>query len=60
MTTDQSSFTCPQCLRTSRHPEDVKNRYCGACHEFMDLIMVRPVVSLEDVASAMRRAANRP
>lgn len=28
------SITCPQCNRTSHHPEDVKYGYCGACHEF--------------------------
>lgn len=28
------TFTCPMCQRTSRHPEDVKHRYCGACHMF--------------------------
>jgi len=33
---DRPSFTCPDCGRTSYHPEDVKNRYCGACHMFFD------------------------
>jgi hypothetical protein len=28
------SFTCPVCGRTSYHPEDAANGYCGACHEF--------------------------
>jgi hypothetical protein len=28
------SFTCPRCGRTSYHPMDVANRYCGACHVF--------------------------
>jgi len=27
-------FTCPDCGRTSHHPMDVLNRYCGACHVF--------------------------
>jgi hypothetical protein len=26
------SFTCPKCGRTSRHPEDERAGYCGACH----------------------------
>jgi hypothetical protein len=30
------SFTCPRCGRTSHHPDDVRERYCGACHEFTD------------------------
>jgi hypothetical protein len=27
-------FTCPDCKRTSYHPEDVKHQYCGNCHTF--------------------------
>ena len=30
------SITCPKCGRTSYHPEDVRQRYCGACHRFHD------------------------
>ena len=29
-----ASFTCPDCRRTSYHPQDVANQYCGACHVF--------------------------
>lgn len=32
----QPSITCPQCKRTSYHPEDIRQRYCGACHAFHD------------------------
>lgn len=28
------SFTCPRCGRTSRHPVDVAEGYCGACHDW--------------------------
>ncbi len=28
------SFTCPKCGRTSHHPEDAAQGYCGACHEW--------------------------
>lgn len=28
----QPSFTCPRCGRTSYHPDDVANNYCGNCH----------------------------
>lgn len=28
------SFTCPKCGMTSYHPEDVRQGYCGSCHEF--------------------------
>ena len=27
-------YTCPVCDRTSSHPEDERNRYCGRCHRF--------------------------
>jgi hypothetical protein len=26
------SITCPDCGRTSHHPEDIKQGYCGFCH----------------------------
>jgi hypothetical protein len=28
------SFTCPRCGRTSHHPDDVREGYCGACHDW--------------------------
>lgn len=27
-------FTCPKCLAVSHHPEDVRQGYCGRCHDF--------------------------
>lgn len=27
-------FACPDCGAFSYHPEDIKNQYCGRCHEF--------------------------
>jgi hypothetical protein len=27
-------FTCPRCSKTSQHPDDADNGYCGACHAF--------------------------
>src|ERR1043166_5712892 len=30
-----TSITCGQCGRTSHNPNDVENRYCGACHVFL-------------------------
>lgn len=29
------SFTCPDCLWTSHHPQDRQNLYCGHCHRFV-------------------------
>lgn len=31
---DVDGFTCPRCRRTSHHPEDLRQGYCGACHAF--------------------------
>lgn len=28
------SFTCPRCRRTSYNPNDVREGYCGACHDW--------------------------
>lgn len=27
-----ASITCPECLRTSYHPKDIDEGYCGFCH----------------------------
>lgn len=32
--TEPPSFTCPRCGRTSHHPMDVTEGYCGACHDW--------------------------
>lgn len=28
------SITCPRCKKTSYHPEDIRQGYCGICHEW--------------------------
>lgn len=28
------SITCPRCLMTSFNPNDIRERYCGACHQY--------------------------
>lgn len=30
----QPSITCPVCKMTSYHPEDIRQGYCGNCHDF--------------------------
>jgi hypothetical protein len=30
------SFICPRCGRESFNPNDIRERYCGACHQFID------------------------
>jgi len=32
--------TCATCLRTSHHPQDVKEGYCGSCHAFTGTVDV--------------------
>jgi hypothetical protein len=32
--TPPASFTCPRCGRTSHNPNDAREGYCGACHEW--------------------------
>lgn len=29
------SFTCPDCLWTSHHPQDRQNLFCGHCHRYV-------------------------
>ena len=31
------SFTCPLCLMTSYHPSDIREGYCGNCHDWTSL-----------------------
>jgi hypothetical protein len=28
------AFTCPRCGRTSHNPNDEREGYCGACHDW--------------------------
>lgn len=34
---DLPAIKCLVCGRTSNHPDDVKNLYCGYCHEFHEI-----------------------
>jgi len=29
-----STFTCPRCGAVSHHPMDIKEGYCGRCHDW--------------------------
>ena len=31
-----SAFVCPYCGAESHNPNDVRERYCGRCHVFVD------------------------
>lgn len=35
------SFTCPRCGRTSHHPADAAQGYCGACHAWTGRVRLR-------------------
>ncbi len=45
------SVTCPECKKTSFHPEDVKQKYCGNCHEFHDFLKMKKTLIPEDKIS---------
>lgn len=30
----ERGFTCPRCRRTSHNPDDVREGYCGHCHDW--------------------------
>lgn len=32
-----TAIVCPDCRRMSHHPEDIRQGYCGACHEFTSI-----------------------
>ena len=36
MIEQQCYIVCPKCGRVSHNPNDVRERYCGACHAFHD------------------------
>ncbi|MGH3548893.1 MAG: hypothetical protein ACRDQU_12445 [Pseudonocardiaceae bacterium] len=44
---ERPRFTCPRCKRTSYHPHDVREGYCGACHAWTGLAPGDPVLSQE-------------
>jgi hypothetical protein len=34
VTDGPDSVTCPRCKRTTHHPTDIAEGYCGACHDW--------------------------
>jgi ribosomal protein S27AE len=32
----RASFVCPRCGAESFNPNDIRGRYCGRCHAFVD------------------------
>ena len=33
-----TAFKCPKCGRTSQHPRDAAEQYCGHCHQFVEFM----------------------
>ncbi len=46
-----SGLTCPKCGLTSHNSNDVRNRYCGHCHVFIDALLCFRVYVDEVLAS---------
>jgi hypothetical protein len=40
-----STFVCPHCGAASHNPNDVRERYCGRCHRFVDDPALDPPIS---------------
>lgn len=43
------SITCPRCGRTSSHPNDVRERYCGVCHQWHEHMPEALALALEQL-----------
>lgn len=57
----ERSITCPQCGLTSYNPNDIRERYCGRCHQWHEqmgvevwVIYSRPK-DMPDAAFVLRR-----
>lgn len=45
---EQSPYiVCPKCGMVSHNPNDVRERYCGACHVFHDDLVLRVMSDAE-------------
>ena len=43
------SITCPQCGKTSHNPNDVRERYCGFCHQFHEFMKIGGAMSASTI-----------
>lgn len=41
---EQASITCPRCGKTSYHPKDIEQGYCGNCHDFTSPNVQQPIL----------------
>lgn len=52
-------FECPFCHNESRHPQDIKERYCPRCQVFVDDVLEATPSLCIAFAEAMERKAAR-
>lgn len=55
----QPSITCPACGWTSWNSGDVKERYCGNCHQYHDDVFRRAAAQLRPARTSRRAAVLR-
>ncbi len=55
----EPSITCPKCLRTSYNINDVKHQYCGACHEFHDVIRAEFIMNNKTIQVTKKKAMGK-
>jgi hypothetical protein len=50
-------FTCPRCQRTSYNPNDAREGYCGACHDWTSRPRgaSRTTLTLAEVAAMLKQ-----
>lgn len=52
MRANDESFTCPLCGKTSYNPDDVREGYCGACHEWTGELRVTTLYPVSETDDA--------
>lgn len=61
--TTQPSITCPRCQRTSHHPKDIEEGYCGNCHQFtsgQSSLLGRLITAIDETERIAREATEGP
>jgi hypothetical protein len=52
------SITCPTCGRTSYNANDIREEYCGHCHQFhRDMVIIREATNEEQLAALATASA---
>jgi protein-arginine kinase activator protein McsA len=53
------SFTCPSCGRVSYNLNDIRERYCGACHQWFDSVAIARLIEEVRNGNAETNGYNR-